>query len=499
MRRIRPILLAALVLLLVPGTAFASWIVVGTGTGAGRADTVPVGTAPSVAVTGRNVTVSWPAASFADGTPVTGYRVARYDAVSQIAATVATACDGVVTALSCVEAAVPPGTWRYRVTPVQASWTGTEGPQSPIATVASPSFGFASSVTITSLPDTRAGTVSGFVTGESVRFRLDGAGGPLLVGSTTPDPVPFSGAATTSVTLPAGTSDGVHSVFAVGSAGSTASASVTIDTTAPTVSAAVIGKSQGGQPGYLKQGGTYYVYANVSDALSGVASVTANVDAVTAGSTAVALTTGSWTVAGITYGYRSALLTASNPLPVGSTAFSLAATDGVGNAGTTPATVTVDNTAPSPNDVQTANGGATPGKAEAGDTVTLTYGEAMEPESVLAGWNGSATNVIVRLNTAGGQDRLQIWDAANAAQLPLGQLRLGRTDYVTVSVVFTGSTMTLSGGVVTIVLGTPSGATGTAAGTGTITWTPSAVATDLAANACTAVNRAESGAVDVDF
>ena len=39
------------------------------------------------------------------------------------------------------------------------------------------------------------------------------------------------------------------------------------DWAAPDVSSSVIAKTVGYSPGYIKQGGTYYVYANVADSL----------------------------------------------------------------------------------------------------------------------------------------------------------------------------------------------------------------------------------------
>ena len=78
------------------------------------------------------------------------------------------------------------------------------------------------------------------------------------------------------------------------------------------MSAAIIGKTAGGVTGYLKQAGTYYVYAQVTDAVSSVSTVTANVSTVTTGSTAVAMTAGSYSAGGGSYNYRSALLTATS-------------------------------------------------------------------------------------------------------------------------------------------------------------------------------------------
>ena len=161
----------------------------------------------------------------------------------------------------------------------------------------------------------------------------------------------------------------------------------------------------------------------------------------------------------------------------------------------------VDNTRPTGSDVQTSNvSGGTAGRAELGDTITLTYSEPMEEISVLAGWTGSSTNVVLRLNNAGGGDNVQIWNATNAAQLPLGQVNLARTDYVTMSRTFgatgTPSTMVMSGNSVTVTLGTASGAVGTAAAASAMVWTPSATATDVAANtAATTTNATESAAL----
>ena len=131
--------------------------------------------------------------------------------------------------------------------------------------------------------------------------------------------------------------------------------------TAPAVSAAMIAKSAGGVGRLHPQGGQYHVYANVTDQgspASGVATVRANVSTVTTGATAVALTAGTYTVEGVSYNYRSAVQTASNPLAAGSKAFSITATDAATNAGTQGGfSVVVDNTAPSASDVQTVNTG----------------------------------------------------------------------------------------------------------------------------------------------
>jgi hypothetical protein len=115
----------------------------------------------------------------------------------------------------------------------------------------------------------------------------------------------------------------------------------------------------------------------------------------------------------------------------------------------------------------------------------------------------TATDTAVRITQAAGGDTLTVRNAANSAQLPLGSVNLGGTNYITTTRDFgasgTASTMAQSGASITIVLGTPSGAVATQASNTTIVWTPIATATDRAGNACltTVVNEAAPG--DIDF
>ncbi len=488
-----------------PGVARASWGSGGAGEAYGRAVSMPSGKTPAVSVTGRNVSVSWAAATFPDSTPVNAYLVERYDA-GAMAQGVGASCAGSVAALSCIEAAVPPGTWTYAVTPRHHAWMGSEGPESATITVAAPSLTLTPPTTLATLPGSLAGTVASFVTGETIVFRLDNpTTGAVLSGSVTSSPIPFSGTSSVTVTIPALTSAGPHTVYAIGSAGSQAGASFTVsphDVTAPTVSAAVIAKSTGGVGGYVPQGGQYYVYANVTDQgspASGVATVRANVATVTTGSTSVVMNAGTYTVSGASYNYRSAVRTASNPLAPGSKSFSITATDATGNSATQGGfSVIVDNTAPSASDVQTQNGGATPGRAETGDQLVLTYSEPIEPGSIVASWTGASTTVTVRLTQNGGGDRVQIRDPSGGV-LPLGTVFLNRTDFTAANRDFTGSTMVMSGTTITITLGSPSGAVTTAAAAATMSWTPDAATTDLAGNACSTTSRTEATPLDLDF
>jgi hypothetical protein len=59
--------------------------------------------------------------------------------------------------------------------------------------------------------------------------------------------------------------------------------------------------------------------------------------------------------------------------------------------------------------------------------------------------------------------------------------------------------MVMSGSTITLTLGTPSVTAETAAGSGTMTWTPSASATDRAGNALSTSAVTESGSGDKEF
>jgi hypothetical protein len=278
------------------------------------------------------------------------------------------------------------------------------------------------------------------------------------------------------------------------------------DFLAPEITETVIGKTTGGIAGTIRKGGTYYVYANTADTgnpASGVSTVKANVSSITAAQTAATLSAGTFTVAGKTYTRRSASLTADSTLAAGAASYALTVTDASANARTQSGfTVAVDNTAPTGTDIQTANDGAIAGRADAGDKITYTFSKELDPNSVLAGWSGASTSVVVRLNQAT-KDTVTVYNATNATLLPLGTISLNATDYTTASLTFgatgTASTMVMSGNQIFVVLGTQSAAATTAAANGTMAWTPAAGATDASGNptATTVVN--ESGAADKEF
>ncbi len=263
--------------------------------------------------------------------------------------------------------------------------------------------------------------------------------------------------------------------------------SAAADFLAPSVSASAVAKSQGGADGYVKNGGTYYVYANVTDAgnpASGIVSVKANVSEITSGQTAVSLTTagGPYLVDGVSYSYRSAQLTAGSSIGAGSKSYSLALADSAGNSGNQSFSVTVDNGPFAGADFETANGsGGTAGKAEKGDTVSFTFNKAPDPNSVVAGWNGSGTKAVtVSIADNSSNDTLSVSGATiGSVALQGNYTNSGKTTS------FTASSMSVSGATVTIVLGTDSsGNAKTETSKNKPVWSPSASNYDVAGNAC---------------
>src|SRR5207248_5508840 len=86
-----------------------------------------------------------------------------------------------------------------------------------------------------------------------------------------------------------------------------------VDKTSPAVTNIHVVNTAANGLDLVQSGGTYYVVATVSDATSGVASVTANLNTLTSGATSVALSAcSSCSIRGTTYNYQSANFTAGS-------------------------------------------------------------------------------------------------------------------------------------------------------------------------------------------
>ena len=262
LHRLTAVAAALAIVVVVAGTAEAAWRSDGGGSGHVKARSMPGGNAPTAAVANRAVTVSWTQSSFPDGTAVNAYAVARYDAATGAAQTVLSSCAGSVNALTCTESAVPPGSWRYAVTPRRGNWLGAESAPSAAVTVAAPALVFTSPTTVTALPTTLNAKLSSFVPGQTVTFRLDDpSSGTVLASTVTPSTIPASGDATAAVTIPKGvTNNAAHTVYAIGSGGDGASAGISVAVPAPTPTDVLLRNSQNAvQAGRPKPGDTIEV------------------------------------------------------------------------------------------------------------------------------------------------------------------------------------------------------------------------------------------------
>jgi hypothetical protein len=253
----------------------------------------------------------------------------------------------------------------------------------------------------------------------------------------------------------------------------------------PAVGASTIGKSQGGLDGTIRPGGTYYVYANVSDSgnpASGIASVKANVSAITSGQTAAVLSasSGPYTVDGVSYNYRSAQLTAAAGLSTGTKSYKLALADSAGNSaesGEYSVTVAA-NTAFKGSGFTAENGSGTEGTPDKGDLVVFSFNKEPDPYSIVSGWNGIGTKAVT-VSIANNS----INDTLSVSGATIGTVALDG-DFTASSASFSGSAISVSGSVVTVVLGTASGSVKTETGKSKPIWTPSGSVFDLVGNLC---------------
>ena len=277
------------------------------------------------------------------------------------------------------------------------------------------------------------------------------------------------------------------------------------DWEAPHVTRTVIAKTVGYLAGSIRQGGQFYVYAQIDDGgnpPAGVGTVTADVSAISTGRGAVPMVAGAFSEQGVPYNYRSATRTAINPMANGTRTYSFTMSDVAVPVHTQTQSgfpVVIDNTAPAPvNFTSTNRPGGVVGRPEQGDSITYTWNSPIDPESLIPGWDGgSPTTVTVRIRNAGNNDRIQIRGATNN-NLNFGQVFL-QQNYVPGTRTFAGSTITMLGNSVTIVLGTASGTVNTVTVASPTTWQASNGAYDAAGNACTTATITGSGSPRIDF
>jgi len=174
-------------------------------------------------------------------------------------------------------------------------------------------------------------------------------------------------------------------------------------------------------------------------------------------------------------------------------------TDNAGNVtnSTTVSNRLVDNTAPTATDIQTGVSGTTAGLPQAGDTLVFSFSEQIAPGTIVGGWNGTGTRTVTVTMDTG--NHLSI----TGATLINGFVTLGGAGYVQngKSVVFSNSTISQTGSMVTLTLGTPDKPqflnTGSA---GNSSWPVPSGLTDMAGTALvTPVTKTETGSSDTEF
>lgn len=157
--------------------------------------------------------------------------------------------------------------------------------------------------------------------------------------------------------------------------------------------------------GEVSAGTSFRVYADFTDAGSGVASnnsaVTADVSSIRAGETALNMPQGAFsTDNAVPWTHRSGGRNADAGLSEGMYSFSVTATDNVGNTTTANHQLEIDNTGLSLTGCTATNGNGT---LAANDTNVFTFDDTVDPGKVDNGWDGTASvtfNARLRNNAA---------------------------------------------------------------------------------------------------
>jgi hypothetical protein len=452
------------------GAAFASWN--GTSSAAGassQAAALPAGPTPGVS-TGYTsaVTVSWSATTLSNGAAAGGYLVRSFDTTTHTPRTVGNGCSGTITALTCTETGVADGRWSYTVTPtIGTNWVGSASGASVTRTVDTVA---PASATLNALPSTvrngqvLSGSGADATSGVASIAYLYCTGGTCA-------PNVLAGTGTTASTYPVTWStqpaDGSYRILArvVDAAGYTkdsAIQTVTIDNTAPAVT---LTTPAGGA---LTTDNTPSLGGAAGNAAGDATPVTVRIysGTGTAGAVVQTLTPnrggGSWSTTAATLADGTYTAQASQ-------------TDAAGNVGTSTAnTFTVDTTGPA---VIALTNGPHDGTVDAGDTLAVTFGEALNPTTVPANGTLTFTN-----GSGNGNDTFSLSGVTN------GSLTTGVTGWVrnNRSVTYSVSYSLGAGNTqVTATVGTcTSGCSnaGTVAGAGSVAFAPASTLKDPAGN-----------------
>jgi hypothetical protein len=193
------------------------------------AGVVGAGQQPTFVVSGRDVTLSWAAATNANA-----YTVARANGQS-LSNTLHGSCASSVSGLTCADTGLPEsGTaatnWTYTDTPHYNNWDGATSTSSATVTIPGPTLSLGAT-TFTTSGGTTSATVANFFDGEHVTYCLDQSSSCSAGNTLGTDTVPASGGTVTtaSISIPAGLTTGAHTVYAIGDQGSLPTQSITIN------------------------------------------------------------------------------------------------------------------------------------------------------------------------------------------------------------------------------------------------------------------------------
>jgi len=208
--------------------SFAYWSLTDSSMPGGAiAGAIGAAAAPTASVSGRDVTLAWGAASNA-----TGYAVARAGFSSSVGGT----CSGTVSATACTDTSLPENggsstAYTYTDTGKLYNWTGPTSAASATVTIPAPALTLTTTTYSTGVAATSSATVTSFFDSEGVTFCLDQSTLPCstqLNSSSVTVPA-TGGTTTTSLNMPALSTAGTHTVYAIGTAGSVATASITVN------------------------------------------------------------------------------------------------------------------------------------------------------------------------------------------------------------------------------------------------------------------------------
>ncbi|HKN40852.1 MAG TPA: Ig-like domain-containing protein [Acidimicrobiia bacterium] len=257
MKRLTVLVVVVVAVVVSAGAALAAWTIGSIGaSGRGAARTLPTGPTPTATAGGSTVTVSFTqvslGASVLGSLTGGGYAVKRYSS-GGAAQTVGAACNATISGsaatLSCAESSVPAGTWSYKVTPVLSGWTGIEGTAGTVTAAASPA---PSTPALTAASDTGSSSTDGItkVTTPTVSGTAQ-AGSTVTIydGTTAVGTGTATGGGAYSVTTST-LAQGSHSLTAKaanvwGTSPASGTLTVTIDTTAPSVTVTLLASGGG--------------------------------------------------------------------------------------------------------------------------------------------------------------------------------------------------------------------------------------------------------------